>query len=280
MLTSPSRTLRNVGSDAAFLCYHSIAPDGPPFLSLTPERFREHLGVLRARRWTTGGETELAELAAGRRASRPTAFLTFDDGYLDTYEQAFPLLREFGMRAFVFILPQRVDDGGELRWDGVEGDCDRYPQVMRSMTWPMAEEMAAHGVVIGSHTLSHPHLDRIGDEQLRDELVDSRRQIADRLGSCDSLAYPYGHWDARVHAAARAAGYSWAFTIPRAGQATADALSIPRIPVDHRDDARRFGAKLHAPVRALLLSHTAGSAARRARDAAVALQRRVPGSTR
>jgi len=240
-------------SRMAFLCYHSVASPGPPFLSISAETFEGHLAVLRQKGWKSGSEETLARLSAGERLRDRTAFLTFDDGYLDNYVTVFPLLQAAGLTAFVFVVPPLLGNK-ELRWEGVEDSCDQYPDVMRSMTWEMVEEMAAAGNVIGSHTNTHPHLDQIGDEQLRDELVDSRRAIVERLGSCDSLAFPYGSWNARVREAARDAGYRWAFTLPRRGERGADPLAIPRIAVDHRDDARRFGLKLQPLTRRAILS--------------------------
>jgi peptidoglycan/xylan/chitin deacetylase (PgdA/CDA1 family) len=67
--------------------------------------------------------------------------------------------------------------------------------------------MAAGRIEFGSHTNLHRHLPGLPDEELRQELLDSRRRIAERLGSCDCLAYPFGEWDERVADAARAAGY-------------------------------------------------------------------------
>lgn len=270
--------LHNMSGLAAFLCYHSVVSNGPPFLSITPERFRSHLAVLRRKGWTTGTEATLSELASGGRPSAPAAFLTFDDGYLDNYELAFPLLREYGFGGFVFIVPDLVDAGGPIAWPGVEQEVAQYPQVMRSMTWQMVEEMAEHGVVFGSHTRRHPHLPQISDEQLRDELLTSRRAIEARLGSCATLAYPFGECDDRVRDAARDAGYTWAFSLPHQGPRDVDELAIPRISVDHRDDARRFAAKLHPAARAAILHPVAHRIVRLGARGAGRLQRVVRGS--
>lgn len=253
-MTRVPRALGNRDRDAAFLCYHSVAPSGPEFLTISPEQFERQLAHLRAAGWTTGDGAALAELARGARPTQPTAFLTFDDGYVDNHDVVLPLLREYGARALVFVLPRHVDEAAPLRWEGVEESCERFPAVMRSMGWTQVEALVEAGCSIGAHTLTHPRLDLIGDEQLGQELLDSRRRVAERLGRCDSIAYPYGSWDARVHAAAKAAGYRWAFTLPRTGQLAVDALSIPRIAIDHRDSERRFAAKLRPLTRRALLS--------------------------
>jgi len=247
MLTNRSRV-------ATFLCYHSVAASGPPFLSLPPELFERQLALLRRRGWATGTSERLRALANGAADRRPTAFLTFDDGYADNHAAALPLLRAYDASAIVFVLPPLLDDGAPLDWPEVATARERHPDVMRSMTWAKAEELAEAGVELGSHGLTHAHLDRVGPEQLRQELLDSRRRIEQRVGSCRTLAYPFGDWSAAVADAAADAGYEFAFTIPRGGQWTATRWSIPRLPVDHRDDERRFALKLSSAGRALLLS--------------------------
>jgi peptidoglycan/xylan/chitin deacetylase (PgdA/CDA1 family) len=246
--------LRNRSSRATFLCYHSVAEHGPRFLTVTPDLFERHLAALKRRGIRGGGLVDLQDVAAGVDGP-PTVFLTFDDGFRDNHATVLPLLREYGFHAFCFVLPDLVDAGGPLAWPEVAEDQRRSPETMVSVTWPMVEEMVAGGFEIGSHTLSHPHLSRLGPEQLREELWDSRERIAERLGSCDTIAYPFGDWSPAVAAAARDCGYGFAFTLPTGtGQAGADRLSIPRINVDARDDERRFGAKLTPVGKRVFLS--------------------------
>jgi len=246
--------LLNRSRDAAFLCYHSVHPAGPPFLTLPPDTFERQLALLRRRGIQAAGLDALGTMTPGRGRPARQAFLTFDDGFLDNYTHAFPLMREYGAGGLIFLLPPAVDGGGPLLWPEVQERHDRHPGVFTSMDWSMVEEMAEHGIDFGSHTLAHHSLPCLGDEELRQELLDSRSRIRDRLGRCDSLAYPFGHWDARVAAAAADAGYSWAFTMPSSAQRAATTLSIPRIAVDHRDDERRFSLKLTSAGRRLLLS--------------------------
>ena len=267
--------LRNRSRDATFLCYHSVHPAGPPFLTLSPETFERQLALLRRRGYRTGGQAELAGLVSGERPPAPQVFLTFDDGFRDNFTHAFPLLRAYGATALVFLLPPAVDDGGPLAWPEVQERRERHPEVFRSLTWPMVEEMAEGGVEFGSHSCAHPDLTALDDEALAEELLQSRRRIADRLGGCDTLAYPFGFWDARVATAAAAAGYRWAFTMPSAAQASATPLSIPRVAVDQRDDERRFALKLTPAGRRLTLSPVRGwvRGARRPLQRAAAMAR-------
>lgn len=246
--------LANRSSRAIFLCYHSVAEPGPPLTSIAPDLLELHLRLLRRRGYGAGTPAVLREICAGRTPPGRHAFLSFDDGYRDNLELAAPLLREHGFAASVFVLPDFVDTGAPLDWPEVADRLERFPAVMRSMDWPMVVALAEAGWEVGSHGLRHAHLPLLGDEELRQELLDSRRRIEERLGSCESLAYPFGEWDARVAAAAAEAGYSFAYSLPDRHQLRATPHSIPRLMVDHRDDERRFAAKLHPAVRTLWLS--------------------------
>jgi peptidoglycan/xylan/chitin deacetylase (PgdA/CDA1 family) len=264
----PDRRLRNRGGEATFLCYHSVAPAGPKYLTVSPELFAGHLQTFRERGFRTGDVGDLEAIATGGVVP-PTVFLTFDDGFVDNYETVLPLLRDWGMRGFVFVLPPLVDEGAPLLWPETAADVARFPSTMRSVNWRMLEEMKDAAFEVGAHTLTHPHLPNLDDERLREELWESRSRVKDRLGSCDTLAYPFGHWDPRVAAAAADCGYRFAFTLPTDfGQRSADALSIPRLNVDRRDSGARLAGKLSPRGRAFYL----GSATKAARRGVRALK--------
>jgi peptidoglycan/xylan/chitin deacetylase (PgdA/CDA1 family) len=246
--------LRNRSGGATFLCYHSVADEGRPFTTIAPDTFERHLALLRKRGDRNGTLGELRLIARGDRPRGRHVFLTFDDGYVDNFTIALPLLRAYGFTAMIFILPPYVDSGAATNWSGLEDACARYPDVMRSMTWTMVEAMVEAGFEFGSHTLRHPHLPEVDDEVLMQELVDSRRRITERLGRCDALSYPYGEWSPRVASAAAAAGYSFAFSLPDEAQRGASSMSIPRMTIDHRDEARRFALKLTPTFRRLWFS--------------------------
>lgn len=254
--------LHNRSRQAIFLCYHSVASEGPRYLTVSEELFERQLAALRRRGLRSGSEADLATMAAGGRIA-PSVFLTFDDGFLDNHATALPLLREYGFGAFCFVLPPLVDAGAPLAWPEVAADQRRFAATMRSVGWPEVEEMVAGGFTIGSHGLTHAHLSRLGPEQLRQELSDSRARIRERLGSCETLAYPFGDWNGAVEAAAAECGYRFAFTLPnKTGQHGTTPLSLPRVNVDYRDRGPRFQAKLSWIGRRLYLSSKVAAARR------------------
>lgn len=245
------RLLGNRARDAVFLCYHSVVDDGPPWSSIPPGMFEQHVATLTRLGYRAGRRSDLAGLLAGRRPTQPLAFLTFDDGFRDNHHNVMPVLREAGWTGLVFLLPPSVDSGGPLDWPEVADRRSAHPEVMQSLTWPLVEEMAEAGMEFGSHTNRHLFLPELGDEELREELVDSRRRVADRVGYCDTLAYPFGAWSRRVRDAATDAGYVYGFTLPDRHQARTSPLTIPRLVVDHRDEPWRFALKVQAPSRRL-----------------------------
>ena len=249
-----NRVLQGRSRRAVFLSYHSVTEDGPPYLSLRPSTFEQQLDILARKGFRSGGRADLERLARGERLSGRRAFLTFDDGFVDTVTTALPRMTAQGFAGIVFVLPRHLESGAPLDWPEVVGEASRRPALMRSIDWPMAEKLVEAGWEIGSHTLTHARLTTVGDEALRQELLDSRRLIADRLGRCELLAYPFGSWDPRVAEAAADAGYSFAFSLPFGQQLQATPLSIPRVMVDDRDVSWRFRAKLSRPGRVALFS--------------------------
>ncbi|MGB9590837.1 MAG: polysaccharide deacetylase family protein, partial [Candidatus Hydrothermia bacterium] len=93
--------------------------------------------------------------------------------------------------------------------------------------------LAARGWEIGSHTMSHPDLTRLGKEALRAELIDSREKLEDILGRrVRFIAYPFGRFNEGVKGAARDAGYEGGFTMRRTRSlAWTDPMAIPRMSV-------------------------------------------------
>ena len=241
-------------AEAVFLGYHAIAANGPRHLSMSPAVFEAQLDFLVAKNYRSGTRADLDALIGGRPLPGKTAFLTFDDGFLDTFEMAAPIMEARGLTGMAFVLPRHLDDGATLGWPEVAGEVRRYPRTMRSMTWEMAEGLATRGWEIGAHTLTHAQLTKLGDDALAEELGESRRLIAERLGRCDTFAYPFGLWDSRVERAVADAGYRYAFTLPIDAQKGAGPLTIPRLTLDDRDSVTRFRAKLSVTGRALFLS--------------------------
>ena len=246
--------LLNRSGQAVVLGYHSVARGGPAWTSIEPDLFERQLAALRRAGFRSAGQDRLAGLADGRGDGGRAAILTFDDGYRDNHTEALPRLLEYGYRGLFFVLPPYVDHGRALDWPEVADRREAHPDIMRSLNWAQVEDLAAAGCEIGSHGCRHAHLPELSDAQLREELWESRRRIKERLGRCDSLAYPFGEWSERVARAAAHVGYRWAFSLPHGAQTEATPMSIPRVVIDHRDDGLRFRMKINALGRRAFLS--------------------------
>jgi peptidoglycan/xylan/chitin deacetylase (PgdA/CDA1 family) len=235
--------------DVLVLCYHALSERFPAAMSVTPDAFERQLGLLKR-----AGYRGLTFSDAVRARSGRVVAITFDDAYLSELTLAKPLLDAVGYPATVYAPTAYLDAPEQpLKWDGIEqwhgGEHERE---LLPMSWDQLGELAEAGWEIGSHTCTHPHLDRVSDDaQLRAELVESKATVEERLGrDCATLAYPYGEYDERVIAAAEAAGYAAAGTLP-ARLHPARPLAWPRVGIYRGDDERRFRLKVSRVMRKL-----------------------------
>lgn len=196
------------------LMYHKIGipPAGSQLKKLwvSPEQFRRQMKWLKDRGWTSVTLREAAD-HADRATPLParSVVVSFDDGYDNTYSQAFPILKEFGFKAVVFLVVRAVG------WDNFWHDPSTETRIPM-MSWKQAEEMQSAGIEFGSHTMTHPRLSEIESKLVSEELGKSRRIMGEFLNQEPvSFAYPYGNGqdDPRVRKLVREAGYRWACSV-------------------------------------------------------------------
>lgn len=188
--------------------------------TVTPELFEEHLKYFRDNAYQIVLVGELiAYFKTGKPLPPKAVAITFDDGYLEHYQNAFPLLKKYGVKATFFI---------PTSWVGTSTRGDM-------MSWAQIKEMSDAGMVIGSHAMTHPNLQSLSDEDLKKELEESKRIIKEKTGKlCDLLAYPGGNHDERVIEAVASAGYKGALSVYKIiNQAPKYIYSIRRF---HADD--------------------------------------------
>lgn len=229
------------------LLYHKVGrpPRGArvPGHYVSPGLFRRHLAYLQR----LGYESIPAETIVAAEPSLPAkpVVITFDDGYRCIYELALPALVEYRFTATVFLVTSGI--GSTNHWEAAVGDVEE------PMLGPVEiAEMRAARVSFGSHTLSHPHLTALSEEQVRTELAGSRERLSELLGTpCRTLAYPYGDWDLRVRDLAAEVGYEVAFTTTRAAVRSGDdPLALPRINIRRYNVTPRFALKLWRAMQA------------------------------
>ena len=230
--------------DHLVLCYHAVSDDWPSPLAVTPGLLERQLGSLVKR----GYHGVTFEQAASGQYDGRTVAVTFDDAYRSTLTRAAPVLARLGLPGTVFVPTDYVDNSEPMSWPGIEGWRDTpYAEDLVCLTWDELAALRDVGWEIGSHSGSHPRLSRLADDRLRDELTESRRALVDRFGRCASLALPYGDGDARVVAAATAAGYGAIAGLAAPG--TGGAAGCPRVGVYRADGMLRFRLKVARPAR-------------------------------
>lgn len=208
----------------AILTYHHLGSPAPDAfknnLHVTPESFEAQLQRLREKKIEIITLGRLRDGLLGQAdLPKRSAVITFDDGFADNYEFAFPLLQQYGATAVFFAISGRIGETGE------SGEAHMSAAQLR--------EMAAAGMEIGSHTASHPWLARIPIEQAREEISDSKTQLEALLDTkVEWLCYPRGSFNREVAATAEQAGYLGACSVIRDNRQTRGQLYwLPRVMV-------------------------------------------------
>ena len=201
-----------------FLCYHSVvSAEELPGLSrqtlvLTVDGFRHHLEWIRRNDYVVVSMAEaLRLLRCGDAPRGQFVCLTFDDGRLDNFVEAWPLLKRAGYSAHFFVNSSVIGRSFERPFElrGVPGSCTE-----RFMDAEALRTVVREGGSIGSHGHSHTDLTTLGDPEILRELVESRRELEGLIDRpIDTCAYPYAFYDRRVLRATEAAGYSVAFKV-------------------------------------------------------------------
>ena len=218
------------------LCYHAISDTWDDPLATTAPVLERQVKML-LRRGYTAVDAEAA------MANRPrTLHVTFDDAFRSV-AGVLRTLERLGVPVTIFACSRFAERGDPFRVPELSLRQPADEDELLTMSWDTLGELAERGVLVGSHTASHPHLPHLGDADLQAELVSSRELAEARLGRpCRLLAYPYGHHDARVQAVARDAGYTGAFTLdPPTGDYSP--YSFPRVGVYRGDKHVRFMLK-------------------------------------
>ncbi|MFI6598198.1 polysaccharide deacetylase family protein [Nonomuraea sp. NPDC050536] len=209
------------------LMYHSVSDrpneDTKPH-SVRPSDLAEQLAYL-----SENGFTPLtlgALVASVNKSALPPKpiVVTFDDGYADFHSAALPLLERYDFPATVFLTSGWVADA--------DGDAAGRP-LDAMLSWGQAREAAQTGIEFGGHSHSHPQLDQLRTEELRQELRKNKGLLEERIGApVATMAYPYGYSSARVRREVRRAGYFAACAVNNMIAADRhDMLAIPRLTV-------------------------------------------------
>ncbi len=217
------------------LTYHNVSesrqPSGSSYQDLnnvTPSSFAYQMKFLKDRGYQVISFDDLVNgIKDGRVFARNTVVIQFDDGYEDNYTNAFPVLKEHGFPAMVFLVSDLIGTKGYLSWDQVK-------------------EMDAHHFKAGAHTRRHAYLPDLDPDQVRDQLAGSKRIIEANLGhGIDYLVYPSGGFNEMTKQIAKESGFKAASTTNRGfDRLNRDLFEIKRIRVKDSDRDFALWAKL------------------------------------
>lgn len=201
-----------VNYEVPILMYHRVAaPVEPKGLYVSPETFQRQMEFLKAHNYKVVPLAEIVDaLNAGRFIPPNTVAITFDDGYLDNFENAFPVLRKLGFPATIFMITENIGRSG---WLGEED----------------LRILDDSEITIGSHTVSHAFLPKLSEGEIQAELIDSKIRLEEILGHpVRFFSYPAGGSSPEISSWVREAGYEGAVTT-NYGKKRHDAFRLHRI---------------------------------------------------
>jgi peptidoglycan/xylan/chitin deacetylase (PgdA/CDA1 family) len=229
---------------AIILMYHNIdyPPKGAriPNLYVTPRMFRFQMWYLKAAGFRVVSIQDLVAAVEEGDIRHNMAAITFDDGYTDFYNNAYPILKHYGYQSTVYVVSGLV--GKNNVWDS---KSETHQKQM--MDWDHIVEVSENKVQIGSHTRSHPELTTLSDAMLDEELTGSKNEIESRVNHpVVHFCYPYGDSNDRIQTAVRKAGYRFAVTTKRGHvEKGNDPISLRRIPIKLITNPFSFLYKIH-----------------------------------
>lgn len=193
------------------IMYHRVIKDesekGVHGTYVTVEQFEEQMKYLKKKGYETVTFKDLLNNRYKQRFDKDKKWimLTFDDGYKDNYENAFPILKKYQFKGIIYVL-----DGIEYnKWD-----VDNPGNPEKRFTLMNQEElleMQNYGIEFGGHTSTHPRLADLSIENVKSEIINSKSNIEKIVGrELLSFAYPYGSLNEEVKRIPQEAGYKFA----------------------------------------------------------------------
>ncbi len=237
------------------LMYHHVNPHKGDMVTVTPEVFAGQMAHLGKAGYRVLSLEELLACIRGDLTLKQKAVaITFDDGWLDNYLYAFPILEKHRFPATIFVVTDWAERASENTAPvpltvPTHKESKRFVEGGEEhkvvLTWELAQEMAGTGLIdFCSHTKSHRRCDQLPEDMLLEELGGSRQIMEARLGKpCPSLCWPYGKYSAAAIRIARSSGYGALFTThPGVVRIKSDPLFIKRIVV--KDDIAWFKKRM------------------------------------
>ncbi|WP_320950001.1 polysaccharide deacetylase family protein [Fusobacterium sp.] len=191
------------------------------------DMFKKHLQYLKNKNYTVITFKDLDKIGWRNRFEKGKKYiiLTFDDGYKDNYDLAFPILKEFNFKATIFLMGSLTYN----EWDVKAGGERKFSL----MSVEMIKEMQDYGIEFGAHTFNHPKLNTLSNEEIEHQIVDVKKPLEEKIGKeIITFAYPYGILNDYAKEMAKKAGYIFALATDSGSVCLSDDLyQIRRIAI-------------------------------------------------
>lgn len=204
------------------LMYHSISDSGGP-TSIHPSVFKAHMDAIEEAEVPVITLDDYLAARNGEKVLAPhSIIITFDDGFVDFAEEAYPVLKSKGFDAIVYLPTGCL--GGEENWRGCNAPARKL------MGWAQVKELHQDGALFGSHTVHHPDLDSLITVDLIEELRASRIELEDKLGTeIRHFAPPYGVADHFARTTIERLYHTSVGTIFERATLESDIVDLPRL---------------------------------------------------
>lgn len=168
------------------LMYHTIHPSNP--LSIRPANFERQMKYLADNKFKVICLDRLQDVLDSEEKGN-FIILSFDDGYADNFDYAFPILKNFNLPAIIFLATRFIN---QYKFNDYHQNARLYPG-LNMLTWKQIDLMLSHGISFGSHTHSHIDLGKASLEDIEKEIITSKEIIEEKIGkSAHFFAYPFG----------------------------------------------------------------------------------------
>lgn len=186
------RKIRNYFLPTAYiLLYHRVAnsKQDPHDLCVSPENFASQMKYIKNNFIPISLET-LVDDIKNKRVKNNSIVITFDDGYVDNFKEALPILRENKIPATVFVTSGKIDSEGDFFWNEKIDENEKG----RAMNSEELIEFNKESLIsIGSHTINHIHLEENNIEEQRKEIFESKKMLENKLNEeVLFFSYPFG----------------------------------------------------------------------------------------
>ena len=225
------------------LTYHRVNDELRDKVTVGVDQFDKQMAWL-SRNYPLVSVEDIVRGKVLRNTNRPGIAVTFDDGYLDNYQNAVPILRRHSIPATFFVSTGMIGTDNSFAHD-----LSKLGYALPNMTWEHLAEMRDNGFTIGAHTVSHINCATSEFDAVRQELIESRDTLRRNLGLDDIVfAYPFGGRSditPKVLDLVKELGYIGCFSAHGGFiSAEIDAFDVPRMGVNCNFTMLAFRARL------------------------------------